>query len=393
MKNQIDKLNTLDIKISLLSKGINVDENLFVDYPLPFYDNQFVYGQTSKNITPTHKFPQVILLGEGVNCALLRREKSPWSLKRNGEKIWLEYENNYVRDIYLPERPKYFDKELTDGTPTQNIIAVAGEITPGFFFYPECYYFNKGIPCQFCSMKGTRSTVGKHMISKFSDRQIEESIHIIENTQWRDFTIYSVTTGTCETDEEIMREIIHPISIMSEAMKNKKGIHLLTPPPQDLNMLEEYKKAGVTSIAFNLEAYSKKYFELRCPGKTQQYGYDKWIKSLKEAVAVFGNYKVFCGLVWGIEPIEYTKEGHEYMAENKIALASNVFHSDNRCIMREHPHPSEKEIYDIADFSKTLFEKNKDMDTIFDISMRSTIDWEVRNGLLNNESIFRNESL
>jgi len=160
----IDKTITLELKASLLAKGIDFDLDLFKQIQKPFYDNQFVYGKTSKSVTPKHKFPQVLKLGNGIISALLRREGSPWNLRFEDGEVQLYENNEHIRTVELPERPAYFDKTLTDGTKSESIIAVAGEDTPGFFLYPDCYYFPKGNPCGFCSMINTRRTVGKYMV-------------------------------------------------------------------------------------------------------------------------------------------------------------------------------------------------------------------------------------
>lgn len=379
-KINVQNLTTAEIKVSLLSKGINFDLNIFEEISEPFYDNQFVYGQTSKGVTPSHSFPQVILLGNGINCAILHRRNSPWKILNINDCFQLYFEDIYVQNIHIPERPAYFDRLLCDGTPTQNIIAVAGEATPGFFFYPNCYYFNIGSPCSFCSMKGTRETVGKHMANYFTELQIRECIQIVEDTPWRDISVYSVTTGTCKTDEEIIQSVIDPLRIMSDSMRIKKPIHLLTHPPVNLSLIQMFKDSGVTSIAFNLEVYDRKLFDLICRGKSLKYGYDAWIDAIMYAKNVFGEYNAFCGFVWGLEPIESTIEGNEFLAENGIGIASNIFHADDRCIFRNHPHLNESGIIEIAKSQYELYRRFPAMKTIFPVSMRSTIDWEIKRG-------------
>jgi hypothetical protein len=167
---------------------------------------------------------------------------------------------------------------------------------------------------------------------------------------------------------------------MSETLNPKIPIHLLTHPPQDLSLIEEYKKVGVTSIAFNLEVFDPDVFKKICPGNDRDYGYDNWIIALEEARTVFGDYKAFCGLVWGLEPIESTIEGNEFILKNKFGLASNIFHSDPRSLLSKHPHLTENEIKEIALEQSKLYEQYPQAKTIFPTSMRSTIDWEIYRG-------------
>ncbi|MHA1687076.1 MAG: radical SAM protein [Candidatus Heimdallarchaeaceae archaeon] len=376
----IDKTITAELKASLLAKGINFDLDLFKQIKRPFYDNQFVYGKTSEHVTPEHRFPQVLRLGDNVITALLRRENSPWNLRIEEGEVQLYNGNTHIRTVGLPERPAYFDKTLSDGTRSESIIAVAGEDIPGFFLYPDCYYFSEGKPCGFCSMKSTRKTVGKYMVSEFSEENIVEATKLFQNTPWRDIPLISITMGTCRTDDETREKVIKPIKWMYDALNPKIPIHILAHPPNDYDLIREFKDAGVTSIAFNLEVYDPQRFEELCPGKAQLYGREKWIEALMQAREVFGDYNVFCGLIWGLESPESTIAGHEYFLEERIAIASNIFHADPKSVLRKHSHPTEEQILQIARAEAELFKKYPQSRTIFPVSMRSTLDWEVYRG-------------
>jgi len=375
-----DESNPSEIKVSLLSKGISFDMDLFKYYEGKFYDNQFVYGRTSKGVMPQHRFPQLILLGDGVVSAILRREKSPWNLRIENRTVKLYHNDRYIQDVGLPERPPYFDKKLSDGTPSESIIAVAGEDIPGFFLYPECFYFGEGLPCGFCSMKNTRRTAGRHMISEFSEDSIAEATRLFQQTKWRDIPIISVTTGTPRTDDETRKYVLRIIKAMYDALDPKIPIHVLTHPPDDFDVIGEYKDAGVTSIAFNLEVFDRDMFEKICPGKQRYYGYDKWLEALDEAKNVFGRYKAFCGLVWGLEPPQSSMEGNRYFIERGIGIASNIFHADPNSVMAKYPHPTEEQILEIARHEYQLFLEHPEANTIFPVSMRSTVDWEAKRG-------------
>lgn len=363
-----------------MAKGIKFDIDLFKEITEPFYDNQFVYGKTSEHVTPNNKFPQVLDLGDDIVVSLLRRDDSPWNLKLEDGQVQLYEGQDFVRSIGLPERPPFFDRTLSDGTPTESIIAVAGADTPGFFLFPDCYYFPEGQPCGFCSMKNTRNTVGKYMVSEFSEDNIREATKLFQNTPWRDIPLVSITGGTPRTDQGSLEHVIEPIRWMSESLEPKVPIHLLAHPPNDFSLIEKYREAGVTSIAFNLEVFDRERFAEVCPGKNSFYGYDKWEEALMEAKDVFGEYNVYCGLVWGLESPESSIAGHEYFLEKGIGIASNIFHSDPRSVLGKYPHPTEDQIMQIARAESSIYGQNPGVGTIFSVSMRSTMDWEIHRG-------------
>src|SRR3989344_6204288 len=185
----------IELKVSLLSRGLNFPIDMFSKYKGEFYANQYVYGNTSR-VNLSHRIPQVLLLGNGVISAVLRRENTPWALDIEDNEVKLSYGGDFVRTLGLPEVPAYFGQTLSDGTRTEDFISVAGEDTPGYFIFPECYYFDIGSPCGFCSFQGTRKSVAKKMAATFDRERVTEATKLFQNTPWRDIPIISFTAGT-----------------------------------------------------------------------------------------------------------------------------------------------------------------------------------------------------
>ena len=127
--------STLEIKASLLSKGINFDIDLFVRYKekskKDYYENTYGYCHTNKDILRKHRFPQVLCLGDDIVVSCLRRENTPWNLRLDGDELNLYHNNDYKRTLNLPEALPFFGKTLSDGTLSDDIISVSGAVTPG----------------------------------------------------------------------------------------------------------------------------------------------------------------------------------------------------------------------------------------------------------------------
>ena len=298
-----------------------------------------------------------------------------------GDRVELSYLGRYVREVGLGEHPPYFDKVLSDGSKSENVIAVAGALTPGFFLNPDCYYFPEGKQCQFCSLYATRKTAGKDIARGFSAAQIAEATRLFQQTKWKHIPEIQVTAGSAKTDAETRMNIIEPIRAMYDALQPKIPIHAIVQPPDDFEVIREYRDAGVTTISFNIEVFDRACFARICPGKNADYGYDRWLRAVQYASEVFGaDYRVYCGLVWGIEPTESTMRGNEFFIENRIGIASNIFHADPGTVMGSHPHPDEETLLILARHTQSLFRENPRARTIFSVSMRSTIDWEARRG-------------
>lgn len=208
---------------------------------------------------------------------------------------------------------------------------------------------------------------------------MKETTQHILSSGW-DIPMITNTCGTPRSDDLTRRFILEPLRGIQEGAGPGVGIHLLVHPPNDLSLLEEYKAAGVTSIALNIEVYDRELFAKICPGKNELYGYDRWWEALDHARDVFGDYQVYCGIVWGVEPIESSMEAMEDILSRRIGLATNVFHADPGTPMANHPQPTVDEITALAEREHELYERFPDAGTIYDLSMRNTIDWEVHNG-------------
>jgi len=374
------KISSSILKAHLLSEGVEFNWDLFRGIKKDYYENQFVYNQTSQGIKREFKIPQVLCLENKVISSILRRERSPWTLTRTGDIIEICCKGKIVSFSNLPEKPPYFGKILSDGTRSENVIAVAGEQIPGFFIYPFCYYFDAGVPCKFCSLKGTRSTLGKNLVSEFTGKQIREATILFQNTPWKEIPIISITTGTfedCDVGAAYTSKLVRQVY---DSLNPKIPIHLLTMPPKDTGLINKYKEAGVTSIAFNLEVFTPNLFSSICPGKEIFYGYKKLLRSFGAARKVFGDYKVFCGFVWGLEPLESTIKGYKYFLDRGVSISSNVFHSDAKSLYMNRPHPSVTTILDLCEAQTRLYDEYPLARPIFPVSMRNTMDFEVFRG-------------
>ena len=62
-----------------------------------------------------------------------------------------------------------------------------------------------------------------------------------------------------------------------------------------------YDERLVDAVCFNLEVWSEALFSKICPGKNQYVGYDRWIRSLEQAVARWGRGRVYSAMVAGAE--------------------------------------------------------------------------------------------
>lgn len=373
---------SLRTKVSIISNGMSFDLDLFAQRAEKYYENTYGYCVTNPKVRRDHRIPQVLLLGDDLVVSVLRRESSPWTLTFEGDDLCLYKDGKFQQTVELPEALPFFGATLQDGVKTDDVISAYGAVTPGFFLYPDCHYFDSKTQCRFCSLRRSRNTVGKPLVREFPRQRIIETTRIIQNSGWH-IPMITNTCGTPLDDEGTRRTILEPVRAIYDACDPKISIHLLAHPPYDFGLIDEFKAAGVTSLAFNIEVYERNRFREVCPGKDLYYGYDKWWAALEYAKGVFGEYQVYCGLVWGVESLQSSMDGMEEILDRGIGLATNVFHADPGTALAHHPQPTEDEIIALAEYEDTLYQKYPKAGTIYDVSMRNTIDWEVHNGYMN----------
>lgn len=382
-RDQTDSATRADaawVKVAILAHGVNFPLDVFGSVPRPFYDNQYVYGRTSRDVLRSHRLPQILKLGEGVVSAVLRRQTTPWSLRVDEDQVWLAKAGKDVRIAELPERPAYFGQTLSNGQRSEDFIAVAGEATPGFFLYPDCHYFSAGVPCGFCSLRHARKTAGKEMASDFPLDVVAEATRLFQRTPWREIPIISITTGTFPDNDEGARFTSRVVQAIYSALEPKIPIHVLTMPPDSMDLIALYREAGATSVAFNVEVFDRRLFNEVCPGKERFYGYEKLLSALEHAVKVFGDYRAFCGFVWGLEPEQSLLEGYRWCLDRGISVSSNVFHADQGSVFARREHPTEDYVLRLCQAQSELYQHFPEARTIFPMSMRSTLDWEIKRG-------------
>ena len=368
------------LKVSLLCDGVRFPIDLFNSIGRPFYANQYVYGRTSRQVLRSHQVPQAFCLGDGVISAVLRREATAWSINVRAGIVELAHRSGATREIQLPEKPGYFGHLLSNGQRSDDVIAVAGECTPGFFLYPDCYYFSAGVPCGFCSLKHSRKTAGKEMASAFDPDLISEATRLFQRTPWKKIPIISITTGTFPDNDEGARYTSKMVRAIYDALDPKLPIHVLTMPPDNLELISLYREAGATSVAFNLEVFDEQLFGSICPGKLKYYGYYKFKAALVEATRVFDPFHAFCGFVWGLEPVESVVKGYRWCLERGVSISSNVFHADPGSVYSTREHPDEGYVTRLCEAQTELYGEFPGARTIFPVSMRSTLDWEIHRG-------------
>jgi hypothetical protein len=360
------------IKADILSKGLQIDITKIKNYP--DYKRELYAYNDSHHVPKSVKslVPQEIIIthnGYSTTVSAIVYKDSPYLLTldenfnpilkvKNGSQIPVK--------ISFPKMPAYASMKTKDGIPMKRIINTCGLCELNVWLWHDCQYFVNGKNCKFCGINLVQknhdtwdlmsirriSNLSKYNFYKFLSRNMEKiASNVIECLNFamrKDYKrhFHLIFTGGSASNEVIDREWIIYLELLKRIDKVKKLNHLdatiILTPPNDFKLIDRIAEFGV-KFAFNLEVWDEKLFNLYCPGKAE-YGRAKYMKAYKYAVSIAGENNVWGGFVLGLEPVESTLEGIEFLAQLGVSSGANVFHRDYGAVLQQHPVPSLPEI-------------------------------------------------
>lgn len=94
---------------------------------------------------------------------------------------------------------------------------------------------------------------------------------------------------------------------------------------EDLNVIDEYFKLGVSKIACSIEVWDKNLASIVTPGKINITTRDRHLAALEYISKKYGVGKAFSNFVIGIEPFDTLKEGATYLAQRGIIPTASIW--------------------------------------------------------------------
>jgi hypothetical protein len=266
--------------------------------------------------------PPFLLLPNGLSAGFKADKNSTLTLEYSNGRFFIVKNGNELTTVDFHKRAGYYKKKTNDGTDMRT-IAVDNANGHIFVAYSnECALKDKGKDCLFCNINATKDLYGEAQgIGWKYPNQIGETTAEAYKEGFKHITI----SGGFIPER---REVDYYLDV-AESIQNYTGLQdfngtACIGAPHDLSVLEKYKEAGFRTLATNLEVWNKDLFKVICPGKeTLCGGHAHWLKSIKQAVKVFGHGKVRSNLVGGLETKKSTVEGLEHLAsEGVIVLLS-----------------------------------------------------------------------
>jgi biotin synthase-related radical SAM superfamily protein len=316
------------VKASLLADGLRFD-------PSALEGICDVYREQSRwlfdwNIGE-HRYylPEELLLPMDTIVQVRENKDSRWLCTvEDGEMVLKRDGKDVITARHIP-RPKYYDLEASPGIIMRRIAPKRGQDCIVLNYATFCMYWSTDDGCSFCNIVPNIGwTKDDLQVSKRSYEQIRNTTkaafeegclkHILLTGGY--LSPHKKKSGEVVDREDKM--VLDVVRAMQEALERDDipvNVIRTAPEDKDLKSIEEHKKKGVYSVAYNLEIWDPNLFDKYCPGKSKVQGRDHWLRALEVATEVYGPGKVSTHFVTGFqEPDESLLEGIEWMSERGI---------------------------------------------------------------------------
>lgn len=266
----------------------------------------------------------------GVNAPLNQRDR--YIVDVVDEKTVLVDDNRVIDEVYYWEKPRFFDKFTSKGTPMYEVLdARPQRLTVNLNKY--CHFWDEpGHGCKYCGI-GANGHKYKGCANEMVDfDEIREVMQEIKKEQGRYVGVVltggSILSGAELCDDEL-EGYIGALKAVGSIFKTKKFPSQVNSTALNERQLRRlYEETGLTSYTTDLEVFDEEKFKWICPGKATHIPFKEWKQRLYTAVDIFGKGQVNTGIVSGVElaePYGFKTEAEALAADFEMAeeLASH----------------------------------------------------------------------
>jgi hypothetical protein len=378
--------NSARVKALILEKGFRLNSNALEGLGTKYKEEHRGYDDSNWGVDKNMVVPSEILLpGNIVSCTHIRPD-SPHEIRMadDGKKYFFENGTDPVSEIsYLP-RPKVWAKKLTDGSDIKGVVNFYGHKTLNVNIYSGCEFWDKGVPCKFCSVSPTQKRFGEAIIKK-TPAQIREAVsNAFSSGDEIDFVL---TTGGSTANPDIEFDAhVNALNIIKEytPWNGKIRGNTALMPPLKLEKLKLLYETGMEHPSFNLEVWGEDKFKQICPGKEKFRGHKNIIEAYKYGIKNFyGEGAFWCNFVAGINTLEELKKGFTYMGDLGVIPGANVFHPDVGAILgRTLKSPSYNYIVELYKHAAKIYHEKGYKPFFTESSLRNSLANEAYKGWL-----------
>lgn len=214
-------------------------------------------------------------------------------------RFYLLDDGQVVDEIGFVPRPAFFGKKTSKGTPMETIADVRPQKLV-MTTYKKCVFREMDKQCKFCAFFTNGDTGAVEVDPEDAYEVVREALR--EPGRFSEILLSGGTdlSGAYRFANEEAR-YIREWQAIGRNFSGRFPSQLMSPAYPKEMLKRIYDNTGITSYSPDLEIADKELFAKYCPGKEKYIGYDNWIKSLMDAVEIFGAGNVYTQVVAGAE--------------------------------------------------------------------------------------------
>ncbi len=289
--------------------------------------------------------PYLLRLADDTQVRLRIRDESPFLIEPIDEEkreFVLYYHDQKITTLTFEPAHSWVNALTSDGTPlrsvglTQHGDMLVMNIAPGCeYFYSPLGGQQNNLSCRFClyGLPDKRmKDLGQELFkASLPDKAIQQICDACDQSHTHAQHLYLVGGSMTDMEKEGERYVQIARALGERGITEKYYVACGSGAITKSAMIE-IKKAGVKGACFNLEVWDPQQFKRICPGKDHYVGRDRWLRSLEEAVEVFGEGNVMSAFVGGVE-----LEGEGAFESLDQAMESNLAGADYLMSRRIQP--------------------------------------------------------
>jgi radical SAM protein (TIGR04043 family) len=227
---------------------------------------------------------------------------SPFTLRQVNGSWGLFREERWLASADIPPRPRFYDLTTDEGIPYWQIALLHLDSLASTVIQ-TCLYWDTPDQCTFCGIELSLEA-GRTVPVKKPEHLAQVAVAAKELDGAVDITL---TTGTTKGPDKGARYVAR----CAEAMHGASGlpVQVQFEPPDDLEVLDEVKDAGVSSVGMHVETFDPEILARIAPAKAAT-GIEGYFRAWERGVEVFGKGQISTYVILGMgEDPALTVEG------------------------------------------------------------------------------------
>jgi hypothetical protein len=289
----------LEIKAELLVNGLDATPEALKGVGSQFKEqNHGLFGWDFEDHTDL-ALPDDFALPDGTLVQFRRNSRSDYKVHAKKHTLVLNKGEIEICEVRWLPRPAYYNKKTSAGNQMVKVGQTGGEDCLFFCYQNYCSHFSKGEQCLFCNLVSTSQTYNSVLKKKDTEEIGEVAKAAFAEGQVR----HILLTGGCfnhQKELDLVSEILK--SIREHTGKERVPGTILPSPAKTREDIQRYHESGIQAIGFSMEIWDEKLYQAICPGKSAGMSHEAFVKSIENAVKIFGAGQVYGVLVMGLEP-------------------------------------------------------------------------------------------